>query len=253
MNEPTKRNTALIVICYVTIYLVWGSTYFFIRQAVATIPPLWVMAIRWVIGAVLLLGFSAFRGGLRKLPSARNILSAIIMGTLLILGGNGGITYAEQKLDSYVAALLASSTPIIVAVIDALLLRKRLTLARILGVVIGFAGVALLLYNGHSIRSSLNTSVLIGLAAIVSWALATSLGHRFPVSGDSTVNSGIQMLFVGLVSLLGCLVFGPTPVDGHIRICPAHPSSAPSTSASSDQRHSPPTPTSLRWSLPNGW
>ena len=211
MNEAKTRQPALIVLCYITVYLVWGSTYFFIRQAVATLPPLYVLAIRWIIGAALLLGISAARGGLRTLPTGRNILSAVILGTLLILGGNGGITIAEKNLDSYVAALLASSTPIIVAVFDAVLLRKRLTLSRILGVAVGFAGVALLLYNGHSIQSSLNASVLIGLGAVLSWGLATSLGHRFPVSGDSTVNSGIQMLFVGIVSLLACLVFGPAP------------------------------------------
>src|SRR5208282_2548426 len=106
-----KRAHGLVIASYITIYLVWGSTYFFIRQSVLTIPPMWVMAVRWLIGGALLLGFSAARGGLKRLPSARNILSAIVLGTLLLLAGNGGITIAELKVDSYVAALLASSTP----------------------------------------------------------------------------------------------------------------------------------------------
>ena len=206
-----KRQPAAIAACYATIYIVWGSTYYFIRQSVATISPAWVMAIRWIIGGALLLGVALVRGGLKTFPSFRNILSAAILGTLLILVGNGGITIAERTIDSYIAALLASSTPIIVAVFDALLLHKPLTLARILGVVIGFAGVAVLLYNGHSIGSSFTTSVLIGCAGVLSWGLATSLGHRFPVSGDNMVNSGIQMLFVGIVSLAIGLVFGPSP------------------------------------------
>ena len=210
-KPPAKRRPALVVASYATIYLVWGSTYFFIRQSVLTIPPMWVMAIRWLIGGAILLGFSAARGGLTNLPSPRNIFSAIVLGTLLLLAGNGGITIAEMHVDSYVAALLASSTPIFVALFDSLLLRKPLTLARILGVVIGFAGVAVLLYNGHSLRTSLNASVLIGLGGVICWGLATSLGHRFPVSGDNTVNSGIQMLFVGIVSLVICSVIGPAP------------------------------------------
>jgi drug/metabolite transporter (DMT)-like permease len=208
---PLKRQPALVIASYLTIYLVWGSTYFFIRQSVLTIPPMWVLAIRWVIGGALLLGFAGTRGLLRPLPAARSVLSSIVLGTLLILGGNGLITIAERRVDSYVAALLASSTPIIVAVIDSLLLRKSLTLARVLGVVFGFAGVGVLLYNGQSLASSLSPSVLIGLAGILSWGLATSLGHRFPVSGDNTVNSGIQMLFVGIVSLAVCAVIGPSP------------------------------------------
>jgi drug/metabolite transporter (DMT)-like permease len=206
-----KRQPGLVIASYATIYLVWGSTYFFIRQSVLTIPPMWVMATRWLVGGALLLGFSAARGGLKKLPSLRNILSAIVLGTLLILAGNGGITIAELKVDSYVAALLASSTPIFVAIFDSLLLRKSLSTARVLGVVIGFAGVAVLLFNGRSIGTSLNGWVLIGLGGVLCWGLATSLGHRFPVSGDNTVNSGIQMLFVGLVSLVICAVIGPAP------------------------------------------
>ena len=202
---------AVIVACYATIYIVWGSTYFFIRQSVATISPAWVLAIRWTIGGALLLGVSAARGGLRRLPSARNIVSSVILGILLIMVGNGGITVAERNVDSYIAALLASSTPIVVAVFDGVLLRKRLSLARVLGVVIGFGGVAVLLYNGRSLGSSFNPAVLIGLAGVLSWGLATSLGHRFPVSGDNTVNSGIQMLFVGIASLVISLIVGPAP------------------------------------------
>jgi len=203
----------MIVICYAVIYIVWGSTYFFIRQSVATISPAWVLAIRWTIGGALLLGVSAVRGGLKPLPSLRNIVSSVILGILLIMLGNGGITVAERNVDSYIAALLASSTPIVVAVFDGVLLRKRLTLARVLGVVIGFGGVAVLLYNGHSLGSSFNPAVLIGLVGVLSWGLATSLGHRFPVSGDNTVNSGIQMLFVGIASLAVSLVIGPAPAN----------------------------------------
>ncbi len=210
-SQAPRRQPAVIALCYATIYVVWGSTYFFIRQSVATISPAWVLAIRWTIGGALLLGVSASLGGFRQLPSPRNIVSSVILGILLIMVGNGGITIAERNVDSYIAALLASSTPIVVAVFDGVLLRKRLTLARVLGVAIGFCGVAVLLYNGHSLGSSFNPAVLIGLVGALSWGLATSLGHRFPVSGDNTVNSGIQMLFVGIVSLVIGLATGPSP------------------------------------------
>jgi drug/metabolite transporter (DMT)-like permease len=139
------------------------------------------------------------------------VLSSIVLGLLLIVGGNGLITVAERTIESYIAALLASATPIIVAVFDALLLRKQLTAARIIGVLAGFGGVAVLLYNGQSLGASLSPAVLIGLLGVLSWGLATSLGHRFPVSGDSTVNSGVQMLFVGVASLAVCAVLGPPP------------------------------------------
>ena len=211
MTPTRKAPPALVVASYATIYLVWGSTYFFIRQSVLTIPPMWVLAIRWLIGGALLMGAAGVRGGLRARPAARAVLASAALGALLLLGGNGLITVAERRIDSYVAALLASSTPIVVAVIDSVLLRKTPTLARVMGVVFGVAGVAVLLYNGQSIASSLNPSVLLGLGGILSWGLATSLAHRFPVSGDNMVNSGIQMLFVGIVSAAVCAVTGPSP------------------------------------------
>ena len=163
------------------------------------------------IGGALLLGIAAARGGLGRLPSGRQVAASVALGVLLLLVGNGGITIAEKNIDSYIAALLASSTPIVVALFDALLLRKRLASGRILGILFGFGGVALLLYNGRSVGSSLSPALLAGVAGVIGWGLATSLGHRVPVHGDNTVNSGIQMLFVGVVCLLGSIVFGPPP------------------------------------------
>ncbi len=207
----TRRETILVAASYLTVYLVWGSTYFFIRQAVATIPPFHVVGLRWTVGGILLLGLALATGRLRRLPSGREILSAVVLGFLLLLVGNGLISVAEQSVDSYIAALLSASAPILVAVFDRVMLSKRLSLVRILGVVGGFAGVALLLYNGQSIRSSLSTFILIDLAGVAAWSFATSLGHRLPVPGDNLVNSGIQMLFTGVVALGGSLLFGPRP------------------------------------------
>jgi drug/metabolite transporter (DMT)-like permease len=180
-----------------------------------------VLAIRWTVGGILLLALAAATGRLRRLPSTRELASAVVLGTLLLLLGNGLITAAERRIDSYIAALLASSSPIIVALFDRALLRLRLTFVRVLGVVLGFGGVALLLYDGQSLASSLDVSVLLGLAGVLFWGLATSLGHRFPVHGDNTVNSGVQMLFTGLVSLAITLLAGHRPAEIAAAISPS--------------------------------
>jgi len=212
-KELPQRNALLVVASYLCVYVVWGSTYFFIKQSVATIPPFAVLAIRWTVGGVLLLAIAAFSARLRRLPSLRELASAAVLGTLLLVLGNGLITIAERQVDSYVAALLACSSPIVVALFDRLLLRIRLTFVRVLGVLVGFAGVALLLYDGRSLASSLTTPVLLCIAGVLFWGLATSLGHRFPVHGDNMVNSGIQMLFTGLVSLAITLLAGHRPAE----------------------------------------
>jgi drug/metabolite transporter (DMT)-like permease len=206
-----KRETGLVLASYLTVYLVWGSTYFFIKQAVETLPPFALMAIRWTIGGAVLLAVSAARGRLRPLPTPREIISAIALGSFLLLGGNGLITMAERKIDSYIAALLVSSTPILVALFDRVVVGRRLTVTRVLAIAVGFTGVALLLWNGRSLASSLSPAILLGLAGVLSWSIATSLGHRFPVAPDNMVNSGMQMLFVGLASLVITLLFEPSP------------------------------------------
>jgi drug/metabolite transporter (DMT)-like permease len=206
-----KRQTLLVLASYLTVYVVWGSTYFFIRQAVATFTPFSLMAVRWTIGGIVLIGVSAARGGFRPLPTPREVLSALILGSFLLLGGNGLITVAERRIDSYLAALLISSTPIFVAVLDRAVIGRRLTGVRVAAILVGVAGVGLLLYNGQSLVSSLSPAVLLGLAGVVSWSIATSLGHRFPVAPDTMTNSGMQMLFVGIASLLISLLSDPPP------------------------------------------
>jgi drug/metabolite transporter (DMT)-like permease len=213
-ERPMNRRALLVVVSYATIYVVWGSTYFFIRRSVSSIPWSWVLAIRWTIGGLLLLGFSAARGTLASArPSLREVAASAALGVLLILVGNGGITIMEKNVDSYIAALLASCVPVVVAALDGILLGKRMTMARVLGIVCGLGGVALILYDGHSVASTFSPALLIGCAGVFGWSLATSLGHRAPVHGDNTVNSGIQMLFAGMLSLVISLLFGPRPAQ----------------------------------------
>jgi drug/metabolite transporter (DMT)-like permease len=206
-----KRETALVLGCYLTVYVVWGSTYFFIKQAVETFPPFSLMAVRWTIGGLVLLAVSAARGRLFPLPTPREVLSALLLGSFLLLGGNGFITVAERRIDSYIAALLVSSTPILVALFDRVVVGRRLSVTRLAAIAAGFCGVALLLYNGRSLSSSLSPAVLLGLAGVLSWSIATSLGHRFPVAPDNMVNSGMQMLFTGIVSIGVSLLFEGSP------------------------------------------
>jgi drug/metabolite transporter (DMT)-like permease len=208
-----SKRTALVLGSYLTVYFVWGGTYFFIRQSVATIPPFYVIGVRWTVGG-LLLGLAALATGrLRRPPSVRQVLASMLSGTLLLLGGNGLITIAEIRIDSYIAALLASSTPIIVAVFDRFMIGKRLTWARALAIAVGFGGVALLLYNGRSIATSVTVWVFIALVGVVFWSLATSLGHRILGEIDSLVSSTVQMLTVGILCTAGSLLFSERPAE----------------------------------------
>ena len=131
------------------------------------------------------------------------------MGTFLLLIGSGLLTVAEQEVDSYLASLIVAATPIAVALYDRFLIGKVISGARLLGTFVGIAGVALILYDGRSISSSLTPEVLMVIGGVASWGFATSMGHRMKGHPDSMVNSGLQMLFVGIVCLIGASLFYP--------------------------------------------
>jgi drug/metabolite transporter (DMT)-like permease len=207
-----RKQKILIALCYVTLYVVWGSTYFFIKMSVETIPPLYVVGLRYTGGSVLLLGLALLARRLRTRPTLRQILASITLGSLLLLGGNGLITVAERTVDSYITALIIAATPMIVAAFDRLLLGKRISPVRLTGITVGMLGVALLLYNGNAPRAGLSPAILMVMGGVGCWGLANSLGHRMRTYPDPLVNSGIQMLFVGLVSLIAVsFLYPPLP------------------------------------------
>ena len=210
-KREVKKQTLQVLLCYLTIYLVWGSTYFFISLSVETVPPLLVVGLRFTVGGLLLFALAALsRGGMRR-PTLRQVLSSLLMGGLLLLLGNNLITIAERKVDSYLVALILACVPLQVAFFDRLLFGKRLAAVRLAGILVGVAGVALLLYDGRSLTGSLTLETWLVIISSLLWSFGTSLGHRLPLPEDNRVNSGLQMLLAGLGSLAVVLAMGTSP------------------------------------------
>jgi len=206
-----NRDALKTAAAYLTVYIVWGSTYFFIKMALESFPPYSIVGLRFTVGGVLLLALGFGSRKARKPLSIPSLLSAMLLGTLLLVGANGLVTVAEQQVDSYIVALVMAAVPLAVASFDRFLFRKVITWTRFVGIMVGFCGVAFLLYNGQSLRGSLTPQTLMILAAMLLWSFGTSLAHRLPLPKDSRINSGIQMLFAGLVSILIALISGHTP------------------------------------------
>ena len=211
-----KRSTILVILSYLTVYLVWGSTYFFIKLAVTTIPPLYVLGLRWLVGGLLFLGFAYFTGRFKRLPTFREVLAALFLGSFLIMGGNGLITIAEQWVDSYLAALILAATPVVVVFFDWVLLRKRVAGLTLAGILLGMTGVGLLVYNGSSVIASIKPEILLVLGGLFCWSFATSIGVKVQVYQDVFVNSGIQMLLIGA----SCLAISGLTKPALVQILP---------------------------------
>jgi drug/metabolite transporter (DMT)-like permease len=203
-----------ILLAYGTLYLVWGSTYFAIKEAVHSLHPALVVGIRFLLGGLLLLGLGFALGRWRRAPTAAEWRTSLLLSILLLLLGNGMVTWAEKRVDSYLAALIVASTPLGVAIFNRFLLRIPISGPGLAGIATGMAGVALILFDGRGIDSSFDGHTLLILLAVASWALGTSLGKSLPAYPEVVIASGLQSVLGGLGGLIGyALVSGGTWPD----------------------------------------
>ena len=192
-SRSVKVWAALGALC-----IIWGSTYLAIRVAVETLPPLLMASVRFLIAGGIL--FTAFRGrGDREgdRPGRREWRSALILGTLLFLGGNGGVILAEQHgVASGLVALIVASVPLWIALIAFAVLRERLPPIAIIGLGIGFAGTALLIRPSGG--GGFGWAMLV-VAGSISWAVGTLYSRRAPLPKRPLVAAGMQLLCGGMV------------------------------------------------------
>ena len=210
MTQP-RPSRLLIVLAFAAVYLIWGSTYLGIRFAIETLPPFLMTGTRFFIAGGILFTWAVFNG-----ESVRSSFSqwprALIIGCLLLLFGNGGVTWAEKYIASGLAALLVATEPLWVVVLNWGLSRKRPNSMVLLGVLIGLAGVALLVsdglkrVNGESLMSMVGAGVV--LVSSSAWAGGSVYSNRRPIKTSTLMASGMQMMAGGSLLLLAALIAG---------------------------------------------
>jgi drug/metabolite transporter (DMT)-like permease len=204
---PAQQKSAsplLVIIAFATVYLVWGSTYFFIKMAIDGFPPLLLGALRFFTAGILLMAWCAFKG--EKIFVKRNIIHAAVSGFLLLVVGNGAVIWAEQALPSAMVAIMVSSPPIWFVLLDkpnwATNFKSKSTIA---GLVIGFIGVILLFSEQIEgmVGSSSGPSKLPGMILLVvgtlGWASGSLYSKHYNTQGSVSVNTAWQMLAAGIV------------------------------------------------------
>jgi len=188
-----RLNRAAIVFSFLSIYLIWGSTYLAIRYAVETIPPLYTAGLRHLIAGTILLAWCLAK---RLRPTWAQVRASIVIGFFFFLIGHGTLHWAEQKVPSGLAFLLIASEPIWVFLLTAMVARRwRLNAPLLAGILLGFGGVGLLMG-----RSALNSGpgVFVGALAVVLGALSWSVGiiysRRSHLSGHPLLLSALSLL-----------------------------------------------------------
>jgi drug/metabolite transporter (DMT)-like permease len=187
---------ARIWIALIAVYITWGSTYLAIRFAVETMPPFLMAGLRFLIAGAILYVWRRLAGDAPAKPALWR--SAAIVGFFLLVGGNGGVVWAEQRVASGVAALIVGSAPLWMVLIDALRPGgQRPNLQTSLGVLVGFAGIALLVgpsqWNGGSLEMN-PTGVAVLLLASVLWAVGSLYARDAKLPDSPLLGTGMEML-----------------------------------------------------------
>ena len=211
MSTDAKRTASpvMVVIAFATVYIVWGSTYFFIQKAIADIPALMLGAIRFIVAGVILMGWATLKG--EKIWNWQQVKAAAVSGLLMLFIGNGAVIWAEQTLPSSLVAVLVSSAPIWFVLLDKPKWKENFTSrATILGLIVGFIGV-ILLFSEQTTKALGNGNgyQVIGLSILIigamSWA-GGSLYSKYKSTGSATVNTAWQMLAAGFAFLPGSMI-----------------------------------------------
>lgn len=205
----------LIVLAFLSVYFCWSATYTAMRVGVALLPATVLAGVRMLIGAVIMLTFCALRG--RRIFCDRNTMwRLMLLGVMLLFGGNIGLVWSEEYLSSGLAALIVAVVPLYVVLIEMLLPRgDRLRKQGYLGLALGFGALVALLWpslrSGRSGHPMQILAIVAILAGAFSWAAGSVLSRRMNLPVDPLVAAGWEMLAAGVTNSLFATLFWKWP------------------------------------------
>ena len=212
-SQPATKQS--IVLAFASVYFFWGSTYTAIRIGAAEMPALLLAGTRFLIAGAILLAWCRWRGARLAFP-AKTMLLLGVMGLLLLGGGNVGLVYAEETLPSGLSSLILAVVPLYVALIEMFLPGGEPMPRRgWLGMAIGFAGLATLLWpslrTGFAGDRSRLLAIFALLAGAFSWTVGSILSRRTRLPVNSLVAASWQMLAAGVFNTAIGTVLGQWP------------------------------------------
>ena len=212
MTAPAKH----VWIALLVVYVVWGSTYFGIKIAVDTIPPLLAAGSRFLVAALLLATVLAWRGTSLRVTRAELVASAIAGGLLLGLGV-GLVHVAETRIDSSIAAMIAGTVPLQIIGLR-LIARENPARATRLSTLAGLVGLLLVVAPGLGAGSTaLGLAVMI--SATIAWSTGSFLSKRLALPRDPFVATVWEMALGGTFLMFGALAFGEYADLGSAHVC----------------------------------
>jgi drug/metabolite transporter (DMT)-like permease len=203
LEHAADRPKGKILLSFAIIYFVWGSTFYAIRIGVHEMPPLLFAAMRFFTAGAVMYGWLLARG--ERSPNLRQWMSASLLGAMIFLVDYGLLFWAEQRVPSGVAAVVLATIPVFITLSEIALLRtQRMTVRLAVALLIGIAGVAVLVSHtfklGDAPVDALGAGALI--FAAFSWSISTVLTKRLPLPESKPMSSAAQMLTGGVMLVL---------------------------------------------------
>lgn len=203
---PRSAYAALLAVC-----VIWGTTYLAIRMSLETLPPALLGGVRWIVAGVILAMITRARGESLPGPHAWRDLS--IQGLLLLGLGNGGVNWAEQYVPSGLSAVIIATVPFFMLAVDRLFPGgERIAREAILGLIVGFAGILLLVWPDLNLHNAAGAHFAWGVVSLqiacLGWAIGSSYSKRHKHSGSVLGSTAIQMLAGGVAMMAVGLVAG---------------------------------------------
>src|ERR1700677_1101261 len=184
------------LLAYAAIYLLWGASFLGIREVVAVVPPFFAAGFRFLCAGAILYAYSCARG--MPQPNRRQLRNTAIMGLVMFAVDYGCLFWAEKEVPSGLAAVIAATIPVWVLLAEWLVdSAQRPTAKSLAGIVLGIAGVVLLMLPAGLHSTKFSTSALVLLLGCVFWAGGTVASRHLPLPQQLSMSSGLQMTWGG--------------------------------------------------------
>lgn len=198
------------ILAYIAVCIFWGSTYLAIRIGVGELPLMFFAGIRFFFAGSLVLIFAWIKG-LDFPKTFTEVRKISTVGIILLFMCNGSMVWAEQSVSSSIASILAAIVPLFMALIEFVIWQKKIKIKGFIGLLLGFAGVIVLIASPSNMEQSNLAYIALVLFATFMWSVGSIYSQTFKTSANTITAIGIQMLSASLLLLFVSLVIGEFP------------------------------------------
>ena len=214
-SRTTRPSTVLIVLAFVSVYVIWGSTYLAIRIAVATVPPFFAAGTRFVLAGLILFVYASVRR--LPVPTLREWRNIAISAAMLFVPSYGGLFWAEKTVPSGIASAMVATIPVWMALMEVFILKHtKLRWQLIASTAFGVTGASILTIRGTSGGAGSIWPYLVMLVSQITWSIGTLLTKNMQMPKSKPLVAGAQMGLGGLMLFVLSAAFGEMHPFPHI-------------------------------------